>query len=156
MFWTRYGAMAVPQENPYDFRWNRGNPRISGDLPRSAVGTNPRAPKKISRRASVCDLRTLTSVHCAYFVRCADGTLYAGYARDAREREKTHNTGRGARYTRARRPVALVYVERFRTKGAALKREYQLKQLSRAEKEALILRKATSRRAGRRAGRARS
>jgi putative endonuclease len=77
-------------------------------------------------------------VFFAYFVRCADGTLYAGYARDAREREKAHNTGRGARYTRSRRPVTLVYVERFRSKGKALRREYQLKQLSRAEKEALI------------------
>jgi putative endonuclease len=77
-------------------------------------------------------------VHCAYFVRCADGTLYAGCARDAREREKAHNTGRGAKYTRSRRPVTLVYVERFRTKGKALRREYQLKQLTRAQKEALI------------------
>lgn len=77
----------------------------------------------------------------AYFVRCADGTLYAGYARDPREREKAHNSGRGARYTRSRRPVRLVYVERFRTKGKALRREYQLKQLTRAEKDALIRRK---------------
>jgi len=94
-------------------------------------------------------------VQYAYFVRCADGTLYAGYARDAREREKAHNGGRGARYTRARRPVTLVYVERFRSKGAALKREYQLKQLTRAQKQTLILRKATSGRAGRTGRRAR-
>jgi putative endonuclease len=85
-------------------------------------------------------------VFFAYFVRCADGTLYAGYARDAREREKAHNTGRGARYTRSRRPVTLVYVERFRSKGKALRREYQLKQLSRAEKEALIGKRKTKRR----------
>jgi len=77
-------------------------------------------------------------VHCAYFVRCADGTLYAGYARDARDREKAHNDGRGAKYTRSRRPVTLIYVERFRTKGKALRREYQLKQLTKGEKEALI------------------
>lgn len=74
----------------------------------------------------------------AYFVRCADGTLYAGCARDAREREKVHNLGRGARYTRGRRPVRLVYVERFRSRGKALRREYQFKQLTRAQKEALI------------------
>jgi putative endonuclease len=77
-------------------------------------------------------------VHCAYFVRCADGTLYAGYARDAHEREKAHNDGRGAKYTRSRRPVTLIYVERFRTKGKALRREYQLKQLTREKKEALV------------------
>jgi len=85
-------------------------------------------------------------VFYAYFVRCADGTLYAGYARDARAREKAHNSGRGARYTRSRRPVTLVYVERCRTKGKALRREYQLKQLTRARKEALIGTQITKRR----------
>jgi putative endonuclease len=84
-------------------------------------------------------------VHHAYFVRCADGTLYAGYARDVREREKAHNNGRGARYTRSRRPVTLVYTEAFRSKGKALRREYQLKQLTRAEKERLIQRKTGKR-----------
>ena len=84
-------------------------------------------------------------MHHAYFVRCADGTLYAGYARDVREREKAHNNGRGARYTRSRRPVTLVYTEAFRSKGKALRREYQLKQLTRAEKERLIQRKTGKR-----------
>ena len=84
-------------------------------------------------------------MHHAYFVRCADGTLYAGYARDVREREKAHNNGRGARYTRSRRPVTLVYTEAFRSKGKALRREYQLKQLTRVQKEALIRRKTGKR-----------
>lgn len=83
-------------------------------------------------------LGTLSLMHYAYFVRCADGTLYAGYAPDPRQREQAHNHGRGARYTSGRRPVSLVYCEAFRSKGAALRREYQLKQLSRAQKEALI------------------
>lgn len=77
-------------------------------------------------------------MHYAYFVRCADGTLYAGYAREPRQRELAHNSGRGARYTSGRRPVTLVYAESFRSKGAALRREHQLKRLSRAKKEALI------------------
>jgi putative endonuclease len=77
-------------------------------------------------------------VHFVYMVRCADGTLYTGYARDPAEREHVHNSGRGAKYTAGRRPVSLVYTERFRSRGKALKREHALKRLSRAEKERLI------------------
>ena len=72
-------------------------------------------------------------------VRCADGTLYTGYARDPEKRTRAHNTGRGAKYTARRRPVALVYLEECDTRSAALKREYQLKGLSRSEKEQLAL-----------------
>jgi putative endonuclease len=73
-----------------------------------------------------------------YIVRCADGTFYTGYSPDPAARTDTHNAGRGARYTAPRRPVTLVYAEGFRTKGRALQREYRLKQLSRAAKQALI------------------
>jgi putative endonuclease len=73
-----------------------------------------------------------------YIVRCADGTLYTGYARDLHKRVRAHNSGRGARYTSGRRPVQLVYAEAFRSRSNALRREHQLKQLSRARKEALI------------------
>jgi putative endonuclease len=79
-------------------------------------------------------------VHYVYIVRCADGTLYTGYARDPRARVKVHNRGRGARYTAGRRPVRLVYVEALTTRSDALKREYQIKRLSRARKRALIRR----------------
>jgi len=78
-------------------------------------------------------------VHFVYIVRCADGTLYTGYARDPHERARVHNSGRGARYTAGRRPVMLVFSERFRSLGAALRREHQLKQLNRTEKQALVL-----------------
>ena len=77
-------------------------------------------------------------MHFVYIVRCADGSLYTGYARDPRAREKVHNAGRGARYTSGRRPVRLVYTERCRSRGAALKREHQLKQLTRRQKDALV------------------
>lgn len=77
-------------------------------------------------------------LHFVYIVRCADGTLYTGYARDPIERAKTHNAGRGARYTAGRRPVALVHSEAFATKSEALRREHQLKRCTRATKEALI------------------
>ena len=79
-------------------------------------------------------------MHFAYIVRCADGTLYTGYARDPQAREHAHNRGRGARYTCGRRPVRLVYQEAFDTCGEALRREHQLKRLTRARKEALIRR----------------
>jgi putative endonuclease len=71
-------------------------------------------------------------------LRCSDGTLYTGYARDPVQRERTHNAGRGAKYTASRRPVALVYSERCESLGAALRREHELKRWTRAEKEALL------------------
>jgi predicted GIY-YIG superfamily endonuclease len=77
-------------------------------------------------------------VHFVYILRCADGTLYTGYACDPREREKVHNDGRGAQYTAGRRPVRLVYSEACKSVGDALRREHQLKRWSRAKKEALI------------------
>lgn len=91
------------------------------------------------------------SSHFVYIVRCADGTLYTGYARDPRARAIAHNNGRGARYTSGRRPVRLVYLETCESRSAALRREYQIKQLSRTRKLALITASsATIRRSGRR------
>ena len=77
-------------------------------------------------------------MHFVYIVRCADGTLYTGYARDPKARVKVHNAGRGARYTSGRRPVTLVYVESWTSIGDALRRERALKRRSRAQKEDLI------------------
>jgi len=77
-------------------------------------------------------------MHHVYIVRCADGSLYTGYARDPALRTEAHNLGRGARYTSGRRPVQLVYSEVFETLGEALSREHQLKRLTRARKEALL------------------
>ena len=79
-------------------------------------------------------------MHYVYILRCADGTLYTGWTTDLAARVRVHNgEGRGgAKYTRARRPVTLVYYERFEECGAAKRREYAIKQLTRAQKEALI------------------
>lgn len=74
----------------------------------------------------------------AYMLRCADGTIYSGYTTDPYRRAAVHNSGRGAKYTRSRLPVELVYVESFPTKRDALKREIALKKLSHAEKISLI------------------
>ena len=73
-----------------------------------------------------------------YIVRCSDGTLYAGWTNDLEKRLKAHNNGTGAKYTRTRRPVELVYYEEFETKEEAMRREYAIKQLSRQEKLKLI------------------
>ena len=74
-------------------------------------------------------------MHYVYIVKCADGTLYAGSTNDVEKRVHEHNaTKSGARYTKARRPVALVYTERYRTRSKALKREVEIKKWSRKEK----------------------
>jgi predicted GIY-YIG superfamily endonuclease len=73
-----------------------------------------------------------------YIVRCRDGTLYTGTARDVASRLAQHNAGRGAKYTRSRGPVKLLWSEGPMSLGCALRREYQLKQLTRPQKLALI------------------
>ena len=73
-----------------------------------------------------------------YILRCSDGTYYTGYARDVGRRLQEHNKGRAAKYTSGRRPVELVYYESCEGKSLAAKREYEIKQWSRAKKQALI------------------
>ena len=70
-----------------------------------------------------------------YLLQCADGSLYCGWTNHLQERVKAHNEGRGAKYTRGRRPVKLVYFEEFATRQEAMRREYQIKKLTRQEKE---------------------
>jgi putative endonuclease len=74
-----------------------------------------------------------------YIVQCADGTYYTGWTTNPERRVQEHNEGRGARYTRSRRPVRLVYVETCSDKRAAMRRENAIKRLSHLEKEKLIL-----------------
>lgn len=78
------------------------------------------------------------SKHYAYMLRCADGTIYSGYTTDPCRRTAEHNSGRGAKFTRSRLPVELVYLESFDTKSQALKCEAALKKLSRNEKLSMI------------------
>ena len=73
-----------------------------------------------------------------YIVRCADQTLYTGIARDLSQRLAQHNAGKGAAYTRARRPVVLVHREAAPDRGAALRREAAIKRLPVAAKRALL------------------
>lgn len=73
-----------------------------------------------------------------YILRCADDTLYCGWTNDLEKRLKVHNEGKGAKYTRSRLPVTLVYYEIYETSVEAQKREYQIKRLTRQEKLSLI------------------
>jgi putative endonuclease len=74
-----------------------------------------------------------------YIVECADGTFYTGLSTDPQRREKQHNKGSGARYTRQRRPVHLVFIEPQPDQRSAMQRERALKKLSHAKKLALVL-----------------
>ena len=78
------------------------------------------------------------SMNYTYIVKCSDGTFYTGWTNELTRRMEAHNQGRGAKYTKARRPVTLIYYETFETKEEAMKREYAIKRLSRKEKEELI------------------
>ena len=73
-----------------------------------------------------------------YILRCGDGTLYTGITDNVPRRLAVHRSGKGAKYTRGRSPLELVYTEQVPDKSAALKREIQIKRLRRAEKERLI------------------
>ena len=73
-----------------------------------------------------------------YILECADGTLYTGWTTDTARRERQHNAGRGARYTRARRPVRLIYVEEQPDRTSAQKRELAIKRMGREGKLKLI------------------
>ena len=86
------------------------------------------------------------SAHFIYILKCADGTLYTGYTTDVKKRVAEHNgdgdtvsdRSSGARYTRSRRPVKLVYKESYATRSEAMQREYAIKQLNRTEKMKLL------------------
>lgn len=73
-----------------------------------------------------------------YIVECKDGTLYTGWTTDLQRRIKTHNAGKGAKYTRCRLPVVLRYFESFPTKEEAMHREYEIKHMTRKQKQKLI------------------
>lgn len=73
-----------------------------------------------------------------YILKCSDGTLYCGYTNNPEKRFEKHSCGKGAKYTRARLPLELVYTEECETKSEAMKREYEIKKMSREYKIRLI------------------
>ena len=79
-----------------------------------------------------------------YIVECADGSLYCGWTNDLDKRIKDHNAGKGAKYTKTRLPVKLVYFEEFDTKEEAMSREWHIKQIRREKKMELIAKMSKS------------
>ncbi|WP_018924712.1 GIY-YIG nuclease family protein [Salsuginibacillus kocurii] len=76
--------------------------------------------------------------HYVYILECCDGSYYTGYTTDPTRRFHVHESGKGAKYTRARRPLALVYTKQYATKQDAMREEYAIKQLTRTQKEHLV------------------
>ena len=116
----------LPSPFPGDERMNRFRKRLRRADPGALM-------IRFARSAEPERTRNYTYLLC-----CADGTLYCGWTNDLERRVRTHNAGQGAKYTRSRRPVRLVYFEEHATREEAMRREWQLKQLTRARKEALI------------------
>jgi putative endonuclease len=83
-------------------------------------------------------------MHYVYLLLCQDGSLYAGVTNNLTQRFRKHALGKGSRYVRSRKPVAIVYSERFRSKSNALKREAEIKKWHRAKKLALVGRSITN------------
>jgi putative endonuclease len=73
-----------------------------------------------------------------YILKCSDGTLYTGYTNNLEKRINVHNSGKGAKYTRGRLPVELIYFEKYDSKSEAMKREYYIKCLTKEDKMKLI------------------
>ena len=76
-------------------------------------------------------------MHYTYMLKCSDNTYYTGYTNNLEKRLKAHNEGKGAKYTRGRGPVELVYYEEYEDKHSAMRREWEIKRLSRSEKESM-------------------
>ena len=83
-----------------------------------------------------------TSSHYLYVLKCRDGTFYTGYTNNVEKRVNVHNSGKGAKYTRGRLPVCLIYSKEYPTKSEALKAEYAFKQWNRSKKEQFLLKEA--------------
>ena len=77
-------------------------------------------------------------MHYTYILKCKDDTYYTGYTNDLEKRIKAHNEGKGAKYTKGIGPVELIYYEEYEEKAIARRREWEIKQLSRVEKEKLM------------------
>lgn len=78
------------------------------------------------------------AMYYVYILKCCDKTLYCGYTNDVEKRFETHQSGKGAKYTRGRLPLELVYTEEFETKSEAMKRECEIKKMSREKKMEII------------------
>lgn len=105
----------------------------------SATGTKPSAKAKATRKAARAPTPAPVPVWSLYILKCRDGSLYTGISNDIDRRFLAHQEGKASRYTRTRRPVALVYREECGSRSQALSRECACKSLSRPRKDELIL-----------------
>jgi putative endonuclease len=105
-------------------------------LRNSLAGNENRVKLAKSRKAKDSDAETKS--YYVYMLLCDDGSYYTGYTNDVASRIERHKKGFGARYTKMRRPKRLVHVEKFGTRGAAIRRERQIKTLSHREKYELV------------------
>ena len=80
----------------------------------------------------------MADVNYTYIVKCSDGSFYTGWTNDLEKRIKAHNDGKGAKYTKSRRPVVLAYYEEFHAKEEAMRREWEIKQMTREQKMKMI------------------
>lgn len=80
----------------------------------------------------------MNELNYTYILECKDGTYYTGWTNNLEKRLKDHNEGRGAKYTKARLPVSLIYYEEFQTKEEAMRREYAIKHMTRKDKDNII------------------
>jgi putative endonuclease len=94
--------------------------------------------KKIEYCCSKCKQLLPKTLHYAYIVMCSDTSFYTGYTNNLTKRIEAHNKGKGAKYTKTRLPVTLLYYEAFKSKCIAMQREYAIKQMTRAEKKELM------------------
>lgn len=97
----------------------------------------------IRRKRKSYYMESKQSKHYLYVLQCKDNTYYTGYTNSIEKRIKKHNEGKGAKYTRGRIPVTLVYKQEFETKEKAMQAEYQFKKLNRKQKEMIIRREST-------------
>ena len=95
-----------------------------------------KAAETLSAKTDLQDFSN--KMNYVYLLRCSDGTLYCGWTTSPEARLKAHNSGKGAKYTRSRLPVELVYCEAYEDRHEALSREWHLKRMTREEKSALI------------------
>ena len=112
--------------------------RFSQIHPHFSVDVRPCSVRNLPTGRQAHFSQLIMQKHYIYIARCNDDTLYTGYTDELKKREKAHNDGKGARYTRGRGPVKIIYFEEFETKSAAMQREYQIKHLKKKEKERLI------------------
>lgn len=110
----------------------------AADAEKSDIAQRTAEEGKSVEKTVETPVETPAETNYAYLLRCADGSLYAGWTNDLEKRLAAHQSGKGAKYTKAHLPVELAYYETFATKEEAMRREYELKQMTKAQKEVLV------------------